>query len=90
MAKKEKEIDLKPRAEKISEEHLKQLQQVVNEINHQQFNIGKIEAQKHRILHDLSITQDKITLLQDTLEKEYGNCDVSLTDGTINWSRNEK
>ena len=39
---KEKTVELKPKAEKISEEHLKQLQQIVNNINGIQFNIGKI------------------------------------------------
>ena len=84
---KEKTVELKPKAEKISEEHLKQLQQIVNSINGIQFNIGKIESQKHTLLHDLAKTQDRITLMQDMLVKEYGNYDVSLTDGTINWPK---
>ena len=71
----------------ISEEHLKELQKIVNNINGIQFNIGKIEAQKHTLLHDLAITQDKIGLMQDTLMKEYGNYDVNLTDGAINWPK---
>jgi len=83
----EKTVDLKPKAEKISEEHLKQLQQIVNNINGIQFNIGKIESQKHTLLHDLAKTQDRITLMQDMLTKEYGNYDVNLTDGTINWPK---
>ena len=84
---KEKTVELKPRAEKISEEHLKQLQQIVNNINGIQFNVGKIESQKHTLLHDLAKTQDRITLIQDMLMKEYGNYDVNLTDGTINWPK---
>ena len=84
---KEKTVELKPKAEKISEEHLKELQKIVNTINGTQFNIGKIESQKHALLHDLAIAQDKVTLMQDTLMKEYGNYDVNLTDGTINWPK---
>ena len=83
----EKTVELKPKAEKISEEHLKQLQQIVNNINGIQFNIGKIESQKHTLLHDLVKNQDRITLMQDVLMKEYGNYDVNLTDGTINWPK---
>ena len=89
----DKELEVKVKAEKVSEEHLKQMQQTVNAISQLQFNIGKIEAQKHTLLHNLSITQDRVSVLQDTLMKEYGSYDVNLEDGTINWpkeSNNEK
>ena len=85
MAKKEKEIDLKVKAEKISEEHLATMRRLVNGISTLQFNIGKIETQKHQMLHNLSITQDKIAVFQDTLKKEYGTFDVNIDDGKINW-----
>jgi len=93
MAKKEKVVELKTRVEKISEEHLKELQGVVNALNSTQFNIGKIEVQKHRLLHDLATVQDKITLMQDSMTKEYGTFDINIDDGTINWPKensNEK
>ena len=80
-----KDIEVKPRLEKISEKHLEQLQRLVNTVNNMQFNIGKIEAQKHTVLHNLSMTQDRIGLFQDTLQKEYGTFDVNIEDGTINW-----
>ena len=89
-----KDIEVKPRLEKISEKHLEQLQKLVNSVNTMQFNIGKIEAQKHTVLHNLSMTQDRIGLFQDTLTKEYGTFDVNIEDGTINWpeekTKNEK
>ena len=47
MAKKEKVVDLKQRVDKISEQHLTELQSIVNTLNATQFNIGKIEVQKH-------------------------------------------
>ena len=84
---KEKVVELKPKAEKISEEHLKELQAIVNRINTIQFNIGKMEAQKHSALHELAKAQDKVPLFQDVLMKEYGNFDVNLNDGTINWPK---
>ena len=37
------------------------------------------------MLHNLSITQDKIAVFQDTLKKEYGTFDVNIDDGKINW-----
>ena len=90
MAKKEKEIELKVKAEKISEEHLKELQQLVNGVNGIQFNIGKIESQKHEMLHQLTVVQQKISQMQDTLQKEYGTFDVNVNDGTINWPEDKK
>ncbi len=90
MAKKEKVVDLKPRPEKVSKEHLEQLQKLVNNINGIQFNVGKIEQQKHSLLHELAMLQDKVALMQDTLQREYGSYDINLTDGTINWPKDEK
>ena len=87
MANKEKEIELKVKAEKISDDHLKELQNLVNGINGIQFNIGKIESQKHELLHNLSILQSKVQVMQDTLVKEYGSFDVNINDGTINWEK---
>ena len=83
----EKTVDLKPKAEKISEEHLGQLQRIVNSINTMQFNIGKIESQKHSILHNLQQTQNQVTQFQNLLQKEYGSFDVNIEDGTINWPK---
>ena len=83
-------VDLKPKVDKISDEHLKELQGIVNVVNNVQFNIGKIEGQKHNLLHELAMLQDKITLMQDTLQKEYGTYDVNLKDGIINWPKDEK
>ena len=91
-----KDIKVKPRLKKISENHLEQLQKLVNSVNTMQFNIGKIESQKHTVLHNLSMAQDRIGLFQDTLTKEYGTFDVNIEDGKINWpeekeeAKNEK
>ena len=84
-ATKEKVIDLKPKAEKVTEEQLKQLQETVNKINAVQFRIGQLEAQKHEMLHQHSQVQNQIVQLQNTLNEEYGTVDVSLEDGTINY-----
>ena len=84
MTKKEELVDLKPKADKISDEHLKELQEVVNVINNAQFNIGKIEGQKHSLLHELGASQGKVLKLQEMFTTEYGSCDINIKDGTIN------
>tara|TARA_R100000734_G_scaffold15265_1_gene11449 strand:- start:388 stop:660 length:273 start_codon:yes stop_codon:yes gene_type:complete len=90
MSKKEKLVDLKTKAEKISDEHLKDIQEKVNMVNNLQYNIGKVEAQKHNLLHELALAQNKIIEMQDVLQKEYGTNDVNIADGTINWKEDEK
>jgi|TARA_R100000995_G_scaffold31858_2_gene14266 hypothetical protein len=90
MAKKDKVVELKTKAEKISEEHLKQVQESVNAINGLQFNIGKIEVQKHEMLHNLIKAKENVSNIQDMLVKEYGSFDVNVETGEINWPKNEK
>ena len=87
--KKEKVVDLKPKADKISDKHLKELQDILNMTNNLQYNIGKLEGQKHSLLHELSIMQKRIIDMQDTLSKEYGTYDVDVTNGTINRKEND-
>ena len=58
--------------------------------NNLQYNIGKLEGQKHSLLHELSIMQKRIIDMQDTLSKEYGTYDVDVTNGTINRKEDEK
>jgi len=87
---KEKTVELKPKAEKISAEHLKELQGVIGTINQIHLRIGKIEGQKHNLLHDLAVTNNKVAVLQETFNKEYGNDNINVMDGTINWEKDEK
>ena len=85
--KKEKIVDLKPKAEKVTEEQLKSIQRIVNRINQSQLNIGQLEARKHQILHVIAGVNDELTLLQDTLEKEYGTNDINIETGVINYPK---
>jgi hypothetical protein len=85
MTKKEKIIDLKP--EKISDKHLKKMQELINNLNRSQIEIGGIEIRKHELVHNMSTLRDDLTALQMEFEKEYGTFDVSVTDGTINYPK---
>jgi|TARA_R100000084_G_scaffold38429_1_gene15416 predicted nuclease with TOPRIM domain len=87
MATKEKVIDLKPKAEKVTEEELAKLQTVVNRINSVQFRIGQMESQKHEMLHQHSQLQGQVIKLQNDLSETYGTFDVNLEDGTINYPK---
>ena len=83
--KKEKVLEVKERKEKVSDEHLQQMQNIVNHLNQLQFNIGRIEAQKHMALHDMVDANKSITTMQNVLLREYGSFDINLEDGKINW-----
>ena len=82
---KEKVIDLKPKAEKITEEELKNLQAIVDQNNAIQFRIGAIETQKHELVHQHVVVQQRITKVQSEFSEKYGTFDVNLSDGTINY-----
>ena len=85
MTKKEEMVDLKP--EKITDEQLKKVQQVVNDINRSQLEIGSMEVKKHELMHSIAGLRDELTLLQTEFEKEYGTFDININDGTINYEK---
>ena len=88
MAKKEKVVDLKPKAEKITDEQLKKVQDTVNSMNRAQLEIGSMEVKKHEIMHSIAGLRDNLTLLQTEFEKEYGTFDIDIQNGTINYPEN--
>ena len=81
MAKKEKVVDLKP--QNITEEELKNLQDLVNALNRVQIEIGNIESRKHGLLHQVISLQQQMQTLQKGFEELYGKVDINITDGTI-------
>ena len=85
--KKEKVIDLKP--EKISEEELQELRNVVTAINKLQFDIGTMEVQKHSALHALFQGNDKLTAMQASYKEKQGTDDINIQDGTIKYNDDE-
>ena len=85
--KKEKVINLKP--EVISDEHLKELQNVVTAINKLQFDIGTMEVQKHNALHALSQGNEKLNEIQAKFTEEYGTADINIQTGVIKYKEDE-
>ena len=86
--KKEKIVDLKPKAEKITDEQLAKVQQTVNNINRAQLELGILETRKHNLLHQVAGVQDQLTLLQADFEKEYGTTDIDIQTGRLNYPKN--
>ena len=73
--------------EKITDEQLKEVQELVNGINRSQMELGQIETKKHAMLHHISALQEAIGGMRDTFEKDYGTADVNIQDGTINYPK---
>ena len=80
---KEKVVDLKP--QNITEEELKNLQDLVNALNRVQIEIGSIESRKHGLLHQVISLQQQMQTLQKGFEELYGKVDINITDGTISY-----
>jgi len=78
---KEKVVDLKP--QNITEEELKNLQDLVNALNRVQIEIGGIESRKHGLLHQVISLQQQMQTLQKGFEELYGKVDINITDGAI-------
>ena len=87
-AKAEKIVDLKPKTEKITDEQLQKVQNIVNAINRAQLELGMMETKKHSLLHQVANIQEQLTVMQAELEKEYGSGDINIQDGTINRREN--
>ena len=85
-SKKIKELKgIKP--EKITEEQLTEIQNIINGINRAQMELGQMETIKHSILHQISILQEQVGEMKDVFEKEYGTADINIQDGVINYTK---
>jgi ppGpp synthetase/RelA/SpoT-type nucleotidyltranferase len=73
---------------KITDEQLKQVQDIVNKMNRAQLEVGSIELKKHEMLHGVAGLRDQLGTLQKDFEKEYGTFDVDIQNGTINYPEN--
>ncbi len=90
MAKKEKVVDLKSKAEKISKDQLSRVQSSINTINALTMDIGKLETQKHLLINRVTFTNDELMKLQKEFEKDYGTSDINIADGKINYPKDEQ
>tara|TARA_R100001591_G_scaffold2622_1_gene6567 strand:+ start:1407 stop:1667 length:261 start_codon:yes stop_codon:yes gene_type:complete len=67
---------------KITEEELKSLQELVAKLNTASNQLGNIEMQKHQLLHASQALQSDMAEMQKALEETYGKVSVNMQDGT--------
>ena len=73
--------------EKITDEQLKEVQDLINNINRSQMELGQMETKKHAMLHNISMLQEGVGKVRDEFEKEYGTADVDIQTGIINYPK---
>ena len=83
----EKVIDLTPKAEKVTDEQLKKVQDTVSNLNRSQMEVGQMETRKHELMHQVAGLRDELTVLQGEFEKDYGTFDINIQDGMINYPK---
>ena len=75
---------------KISEEHLEELQSSVSKINQVALQIGNLELQKHTLLHQGVELQSDLQKFQTKLEDKYGKVSINIQDGSYKSIEEEK
>jgi len=80
--------DLRP--QNVTAEELKKLQELVSMVRQGEMQLGQIETKKHTLLHQITGVQEQIGLLQKDFQKTYGDVDISITDGTIQYQEDEQ
>ena len=83
MTKKEEVVDLKP--QNVTEEELKNLQNLVNAMNRAQMEVGNLESRKHTLLHQVTTLQTNMQAMQKSFEELYGKVDINIQDGAISY-----
>ena len=85
MAKKTKVSKRLSKPEKITNEELNKMQNLVDGINRSKIGLGSMEMEKHRILHNIAGLEDQIRLFREEMKKSYGTDNVSIDTGIINY-----
>ena len=75
---------------KISQEHLEELQKSVSDINQVALQIGNLELQKHALLHQGVELQGDLQKFQTKLEDKYGKVSINIQDGSFKPIEEEK
>ena len=66
---------------KISEEHLKTIQEQQAKLNNLLNQIGYVSAQKHGLLHEFGEVNRKTDEFKSVLEAEYGQININVETG---------
>tara|TARA_R110001583_G_scaffold22202_1_gene83452 strand:+ start:265 stop:510 length:246 start_codon:yes stop_codon:yes gene_type:complete len=71
------------KSKKLTEDELKSLQENVNKINQVYMELGRLENQKHKILHQMDDIDNDFENLQKEFEKKYGRVSINIDNGEL-------
>tara|TARA_R100001443_G_scaffold25403_1_gene38244 strand:+ start:420 stop:662 length:243 start_codon:yes stop_codon:yes gene_type:complete len=67
----------------INEDELKSLQENVSKLNQVHIELGRLENQKHKILHEVNEIESLFDELQKQLEDKYGKVSIDISNGQL-------
>lgn len=67
----------------LTEDELKSLQENVSKLNQVHLELGKLENQKHKILHQVNEIESLFDELQKELEEKYGKVSINIDNGEL-------
>jgi chaperonin cofactor prefoldin len=67
----------------LNEDELKSLQENVNKLNQVHIELGRLENQKHKILHQVNEIESLFDELQKQLEDKYGKVSIDISNGQL-------
>ena len=68
---------------KLTEDELKSLQENVSKLNQVHIELGRLENQKHKILHQVNEIESLFDELQKNLEDKYGKVSINIDNGEL-------
>jgi len=75
---------------KIKEEQLKKIQEQQGKVSKILNEVGYLEANKHGLLHELAEINKEVEEFKGELEKEYGQVNINLEDGSYTEIKKEE
>tara|TARA_R100000995_G_scaffold53786_1_gene26278 strand:+ start:7742 stop:7987 length:246 start_codon:yes stop_codon:yes gene_type:complete len=67
----------------LTENELKSLQENISKLNQIHIELGKLENQKHKILHQVNEIESLFDELQKELENKYGKVSINIENGEL-------
>jgi predicted enzyme involved in methoxymalonyl-ACP biosynthesis len=75
-----------PKMEKVTTietTELETIQELVSKTNQGNLEIGRLETQKHKVMHMMEENDKVMQALQGTLEEKYGKVNIDIKTGEI-------
>ena len=69
--------------EKLTKLELKTLQETVQKINQVHIELGRLENQKHKIMHNMEEVDKDFADLQKEFEDKYGKVSINIDSGEL-------